>query len=203
MVEVQIVPLFLPIMVQIVPFSFLLLLLSQTIVPMILICFQGVISLIVVIVPCGMTIAQRRTNRCKPTTVGSFLINLTIFLVPSGETCIDVARVAIPIFRARVSPVFDSCLQILMVDIEENRQISRSQLYLDQLSPSLRLDVLRDAGVTTVICGGISEVFHNMLNSAGIRTITGIAGEIEEVITAFLADRLDQAYFYMPGRGGQ
>ena len=90
-----------------------------------------------------------------------------------------------------------------MVDIEENRQISRSQVYLDQLSPSLRLDVLREAGVTTLICGGISEVFHNMINSAGIQTITGIAGEIEEVITAFLADRLDQAYFYMPGRGGR
>lgn len=135
--------------------------------------------------------------------MGLFFINLKIFLVASGETCKDVARVAIPIFRARVSPVFDSCLQILMVDIEENRQIARSQLYLDQLSPSLRLGVLRDAGVTTVICGGISEVFHNMLNSAGIQTITGIAGEIEEVITAFLADRLDQAYFYMPGRGGR
>jgi len=90
-----------------------------------------------------------------------------------------------------------------MVDIEENRQISRSQLYLDQLSPSLRLDVLRDAGVTTVICGGISEVFHHMLNSAGIRTITGIAGEVEEVIAAFLSDRLDQSYFYMPGHGGK
>jgi predicted Fe-Mo cluster-binding NifX family protein len=114
-----------------------------------------------------------------------------------------VARVAIPIFRARVSPVFDSCLQLLVVDIEADRQVSRSELYLDQLSPSQRLDVLRNAGVTTVICGGISEVFHNMVKSSGIRTITGIAGEIEEVITAFLNDRLDQSYFYMPGHGGK
>lgn len=121
--------------------------------------------------------------------------------MPSGETCIDVARVAIPIFRARVSPVFDSCLQLLVVDIEEDRQISRSELYLDQLSPSQRLDVLRHAGVTTVICGGISEVFHNMVKSAGINTITGIVGEIEEVLAAYLSDRLDQPYFYMPGHG--
>jgi predicted Fe-Mo cluster-binding NifX family protein len=87
------------------------------------------------------------------------------------------------------------------VDIGEDRQISRSQLYLDQLSPAQRLDVLRHAGVTTVICGGITEVFNNMLESAGINTITGIAGEIEEVLAAFLADRLDQPYFYMPGHG--
>lgn len=112
-----------------------------------------------------------------------------------------MARVAIPIFRARVSPVFDSCLHLLVVDIEEDRQISRSQLYLDQLSPAQRLDVLRHAGVTTVICGGITEVFHNMLKSADINTITGIAGEIEEVVAAYLAERLDQPYFFMPGHG--
>ena len=63
MLRVQIVPLILPIMVQIVPFSFLLFLLSQPRLPMILICFQGVISLTVVFVPCGMTIAQRRRNK--------------------------------------------------------------------------------------------------------------------------------------------
>ena len=112
-----------------------------------------------------------------------------------------MARVAIPIFRARVSPVFDSCLQVLVVDIEENCQISRSEFYLDQLSPPQRLDVLRHAGVSTVICGGISDVFHSMIKSAGINTITGIAGEIEEVLAAFVAGRIDQPYFYMPGYG--
>ncbi|MGD8989252.1 MAG: NifB/NifX family molybdenum-iron cluster-binding protein [Syntrophobacterales bacterium] len=115
--------------------------------------------------------------------------------------CRNVARVAIPIFRARVSPVFDSCLQVVVVEIEENRQISRSELYLDELSPPQRLDVLRHAGVSTVICGGISDAFYNMIEGAGIKTITGIAGEIEEVLAAFLADRLDEPYFYMPGHG--
>jgi hypothetical protein len=40
-----------------------------------------------------------------------------------------------------------------------------------------------------------------MIEGAGIKTITGIAGEIEEVLAAFLADRLDEPYFYMPGHG--
>ena len=170
---------------------------------MIIVCFQPVISFPGVIFSCGTSIALGATNPCNPTTDQLVFVQHNNFPRQSGETCRDVARVAIPIFRSRVSPVFDSCLQLLVVDVEEDRQTSRTQLYLDQLSPSQRLDVLRRAGVTTVICGGISEVFHHMLNSAGIRTITGIAGEIEEVITAFLADRLDQAYFYMPGRGGQ
>jgi len=73
MLRVQIVPSTLPIMVQVVPSSVLMLLLSQTRLPMIIVCFQGVISLTVVIVPCGMTIAETRENRCKPTTVESFL----------------------------------------------------------------------------------------------------------------------------------
>ena len=52
-----------------------------------------------------------------------------------------------------------------------------------------------------MICGGITEVFHNMLKNAGINTITGIAGEIEEVLEAYLSDGLDEPYFYMPGHG--
>lgn len=75
MLRVQIVPSTLPSMVQIVPSSFLLLLLSQNSLPMIIVCFQGVISLTVVIVPCGMTIARRKMNTCKPTTVESFQLS--------------------------------------------------------------------------------------------------------------------------------
>jgi hypothetical protein len=68
MLRFQIVPVFLPITVQIVPFSFLPLLLSLTLLPMIVIGFQGVISLTVVSVPGGTTIAQGGNDASNPTT---------------------------------------------------------------------------------------------------------------------------------------
>ncbi|MDY6951565.1 MAG: NifB/NifX family molybdenum-iron cluster-binding protein, partial [Thermodesulfobacteriota bacterium] len=62
--------------------------------------------------------------------------------------------------------------------------------------------MLKRAGVTTLICGGISHTLHTILESSGISVITGIAGEVEEVLSAFASHRLDDPKFCMPGRAG-
>ena len=88
---------------------------------------------------------------------------------------------------------------MLIVDIEQNREISRREIYLEEFSLSERVNTLQRSHVKTVICGGISYVLHNMLNNANITVITGIAGEAEEVMAAFMADRLNEPHFCMPG----
>jgi predicted Fe-Mo cluster-binding NifX family protein len=110
-----------------------------------------------------------------------------------------MARIAIPIFKSRVSPVLDSCTRILIVDIEQNLETERTELYLDEFSLSERVSMLQKSHVTTVICGGITDVLHNMLKSIHISVVVGIAGEVEEVVAAFMAGRLDERSFYMPG----
>lgn len=49
---------------------------------------------------------------------------------------------------------------------------------------------LQSAGVDTVICGGIGEGARQMLSSAGIRLVSGITGNIDTAVKAFLADEL-------------
>ena len=108
-------------------------------------------------------------------------------------------RIAIPIFQSRVSPVLDSCTYILIVDIEQNLEIGRREICLEEFSLSERVNILKKSHVTTVICGGISYTMHNMLKNASITVIPGIAGEAEEVMAAFISDRLDERHFCMPG----
>ncbi len=110
-----------------------------------------------------------------------------------------MVRVAIPIFKSRVSPAFDSCTRVLLIDLEKKREIERRELYLEGLSLSERVTLFQKLHITTVICGGISDVLHNMLEGAGIYTITGIAGVVEKVMVAFLSNRLDTPVFHMPG----
>ena len=110
-----------------------------------------------------------------------------------------MAKIAIPIFKSRVSPVLDSCTRILIVDIEQNRETERSELYMDEFSLSERVNILQKTHVTTIICGGISDVLHNMLKNLPISVIIGIAGEVEEVVSAYVAGRLNERRFYMPG----
>jgi len=114
----------------------------------------------------------------------------------------QVAMLAIPVFRARVAPVFDSCLQALVIASGENPDEERSDLHLQNLTSSERVSMLKRAGVTTLICGGISHTLRTILESSGISVITGIAGEVEEVLSAFASHRLDDPKFCMPGRAG-
>ena len=88
-----------------------------------------------------------------------------------------------------------------MVDIETGREIDRKEIYLDALSPTERVTILRKSGVNTVICGGISRPLVNLLSGAQIALISDISGEIEAVLSAYLAEGLDDSRFRMPGAG--
>jgi predicted Fe-Mo cluster-binding NifX family protein len=108
-------------------------------------------------------------------------------------------KVAIPVFRTRISPVFDTCTRILLIDLEQQREIERREIYLDEFSLSERVTILQNSHVETVICGGISDVFYNMLKGAKINSIVGRAGEVDQIVYAFLRKQLDEPRFYMPG----
>ena len=110
-----------------------------------------------------------------------------------------MVRVAIPIFRSRVSPVFDSSTRVMLVDIEHNKEIERSEIYLDELSMTERVTILQKLKVKTIICSGISDMLQNMLQSVKINLITGVAGEIDQVVAAYLSKRLNEPQFHMPG----
>ena len=115
---------------------------------------------------------------------------------------IEVATVAVPVFRSRIAPVFDSCTKALLIAIRHGQETDRSELPLKAFSSFERLLLFQRAGVTDLICGGISGVLHNMLETSGVRVIPGIAGEVEDVLGAFLANRLSESKFRMPGHGG-
>ena len=108
-------------------------------------------------------------------------------------------RIAIPVFKSRISPVFDSCSRVLLVDLEHNREIKRAEITFEDLSVRERLRMLSKWGVTNVICAGISQSFHDQLTAAKISPITGIAGEVGEVLSAFKCAGLNDSRFFMPG----
>jgi len=109
--------------------------------------------------------------------------------------------VVIPVFLSRVAPVFDSCTKALLVTIAHGRETERNELLLRNFSFSERVTMIQRVGVTDLICCGISDVLHTMLENWGVRVIAGIAGQVEEVLAAFMADQLDQPRFRMPGHG--
>jgi predicted Fe-Mo cluster-binding NifX family protein len=114
-----------------------------------------------------------------------------------------VSTVALPVFQSRIAPVFDSAVRVLLLHIEDQHELDRSELHTNNLSGPERVAALRRAGVNMLICAGISNITHQMLESAGIRVTPGIVGQVEEVIGAYLSNRLDDPRFSMPGHGGR
>ncbi len=109
-------------------------------------------------------------------------------------------RVAIPVFELRVSPVLDSCQRMVVVDIEEGCEIGRQELTLDKMSIHERIEVIARWGIRKIICAGVSDVMCRFLAGKNITLVSGIAGELEKIINAYICNRLNDACFVMPGR---
>jgi predicted Fe-Mo cluster-binding NifX family protein len=108
-------------------------------------------------------------------------------------------RIAIPIFKSRVSPVFDTCTRLSLIDFEDDRVITRKEFDLNNFSLQERLKVLKKNDVAVIICGGISDVFDAILSNSKIQLISGICGDVDEIISAYIDGRLDDPCFFMPG----
>jgi predicted Fe-Mo cluster-binding NifX family protein len=62
---------------------------------------------------------------------------------------------------------------------------------------------LADLGVDTLVCGAISRSMREVVAASGIRVISFVSGERDEVVRAWLGGGLDQPAFTMPGCGGR
>ncbi|MGD9285720.1 MAG: hypothetical protein PVG68_18760 [Desulfobacterales bacterium] len=109
-------------------------------------------------------------------------------------------RVAIPVFESRVSPVLDSCQHMVVVDIEKGCEIRRQELNLDKMSIHERIEVMARWGIRKIICAGVSDIMCRFLAGKNIALVSGIAGELEKIINAYICNRLDDACFMMPGK---
>ena len=108
-------------------------------------------------------------------------------------------RVAIPTRSERISPVFDSSGQVLLVDFEDRQERSRCVAPLPGDSLAGRVTRLKELGVTVLICGGISRTLRQMIEADGIRVYPWTAGPVDEVLEAYREGRLHEARWLMPG----
>ena len=110
-------------------------------------------------------------------------------------------KVALTVWEDRISPLFDSTLMLLIVDIESCRIIERHLEPFESNSPFSRAAKLDDLGVKVLICGGISGFFANLIEAHRIQIIPFVAGAVDEVLEAYMTGTLFTKKFQMPGCG--
>jgi predicted Fe-Mo cluster-binding NifX family protein len=86
-----------------------------------------------------------------------------------------------------------------IVTIENGTVAARSSASIETPNPELRIARLIELGIDTLICGAISEPLRTELTIRGVRVVGFVAGEVDDVIQAFIAGGLPAPALSMPG----
>ncbi len=110
-------------------------------------------------------------------------------------------KIAIPVWKGKVSPVFDTASKLMVFHVKGAKETKRFQTSLDEKDLGRRCSRIKGLGVELLICGAISSQFRDMLMASGVKVISWISGQTEEVVKAYLNGKLCDPKFLMPGCG--
>jgi len=108
-------------------------------------------------------------------------------------------KLAIPIYNDNISNVFDFAHKLLLVDIENGKEVNRSEVAIENQFLPQRAGQLKNLGVDVLVCGAISRVLANMVTTSGIQVLPYVTGSINDVLQAYLTGQLVKPEFSMPG----
>lgn len=109
---------------------------------------------------------------------------------------------AVPVMRSRVAPVLNWCSRIQIFPEDPSQEGLGQELILPHLEAAQRLEVLRNQGVRTLICGALSADLLCCAKQLGLTIVCGVAGEVDEVVRSYRQNTLDHPKFWLPGCRG-
>lgn len=103
----------------------------------------------------------------------------------------------------RIAPVFDTARYIHVVEVESGKLVGETQENLPGELPFQKAFRLVDHKISVLVCGAISRAMHELVLAYGIQVIPFVAGDLQEVIRAWLNNNLHCDAFVMPGCRGR
>ena len=95
-------------------------------------------------------------------------------------------KIAIPLFKERVSPHFGSSSKFLLVEIHGTALYQEATWDLGVESPMQIARRLVDLGVEKIICGGIHSYYKEWLMRKGVLVVDNQRGMAREIIQKIL-----------------
>jgi predicted Fe-Mo cluster-binding NifX family protein len=113
-------------------------------------------------------------------------------------------KAAFATWNNRIAPVFDVARQVHIMQTESGRVICETRETIPDDASGQKALRLMELGVETLVCGAVSRNLQEMISAYGIFVIPFVAGDLKQVIAAWLAGDLKRERFAMPGcRGGR
>jgi len=105
-----------------------------------------------------------------------------------------------PLWDDKVSTTLDFARRMLVVETDGEREIARREAVLGDGPPECKARRILNLGVRTVLCGALSQSLARSLGQAGIEVIPYVSGPVDDVVAAYLCDRLAEPRFLQAGR---
>lgn len=111
-----------------------------------------------------------------------------------------MAKAAFATWNERIAPVFDVARTVQLVEIQDEQIVHQEKIGLTGELANLKAACLAELGVSTLVCGAISRPLQQMISAYGIQVIAFVAGNLQEVIQAWIGGGLMGSRVYaMPG----
>lgn len=97
-------------------------------------------------------------------------------------------KIAVPTVEGRLCTHFGHCQQFCVVDVKDNKIISRQMLTPPPHEPGVLPRWLSEQQVTHILAGGMGVRAQELFAQNKIAVVTGVQGEHapEDVVTAYL-----------------
>ncbi|HSO60298.1 MAG TPA: NifB/NifX family molybdenum-iron cluster-binding protein [Desulfobacterales bacterium] len=112
-------------------------------------------------------------------------------------------KIAIAHWQNRISPVFDVADRLILIDVEDGREVHRESLRLVGRDPFGRARELSDRGVDVLLCGAVSRGLEKALVAAGIQVLGFLGGKLESIVSAFIDGQLNDGRLPRADRNGR
>ncbi|MBP7341960.1 MAG: NifB/NifX family molybdenum-iron cluster-binding protein [Smithellaceae bacterium] len=112
-------------------------------------------------------------------------------------------KIALSVFKECISTVFDAADQLLILDMDNTEAPRRSTARFSGKDPASRISDLAARGINVLICGAISRPMERSIASRGVIVHSFVRGPVEDVLAAYLGNRLSLEVFSLPGCRGR
>lgn len=102
-------------------------------------------------------------------------------------------KIAVPYENGEIFQHFGRTERFKLYTVEEGKVVQEGVVGTDGNGHGALAGFLRQAGVDTLICGGIGGGARQALNGAGIELYGGVSGQADEAVAALLTGTLRYA----------
>lgn len=107
-------------------------------------------------------------------------------------------KLAITVWENRISPVFDSAAQILLLELSEGRILRKRLVAVEDSSFATVLSLRKEEEIDLLLCGALCRRGEERLQAGGLEVLPFLSGDVDALVQSVMAGS-DLSFFAMPG----